>query len=622
MAQSRPKEPAVARVVNDFDEAKGYHDLFVQKIEQHYKSWRGILEIRSAAAQWTSKLHPPYINHITETTVASLVDDELRFRVRPTAKLSTPPTPGEIGRLKEGAKAWEIMLRYQLAQADFEMTQRPFVLQNLIAGMSGYKCYWVKNKRKRKRLQVERVIVRDDYGMPIDSYPVMRPVEMEEADFDGPYAEVLDMRDFVHQEAAVSLDRAPWIIHRMWMTYDELKDLEKQEIYRNVDKLKESRSFGGELASRENDLFQMDRTKDMIEVLEYWSKHDRRVISVGNRAILLRDEEWPFWHADYPFVTCATQADLFRVGGVSQVQKIEHLQEMKWKLGNQRIDNVELLNNAVYFVPDDLDDLDVFGDIGPGSIIPMADPGSVQPWTPNPLPADISLGAESIIVQEMQNLAGGLPFTSTAEARTIQANTATEASLVTSLAQLALKLQKSQIRAAQKKVGRQFMRLDEQFIRVPQVVNVIGADNDYEWYEVFPEMLQGDWDFEIDPMSESLMRSEKRAEAQALYQVALAAAPIHAALSQGGAAKMINMDALWEDLLHSHDIQDTERYFVVTPPQTAVPGQPGQPQPGQNGQGVTSPLATAQQQPSNPNSMSPALAMQQMLASQGGVANT
>jgi DNA uptake protein ComE-like DNA-binding protein len=69
----------------------------------------------------------------------------------------------------------------------------------------------------------------------------------------------------------------------------------------------------------------------------------------------------------------------------------------------------------------------------------MEDPTAVTQWQPQPLPQD-SLQAESQILKtHMQNLAGGQPFTSTSEANQINANTATEAALVTNLAQAAVK---------------------------------------------------------------------------------------------------------------------------------------------------------------------------------------
>ena len=42
----------------------------------------------------------------------------------------------------------------------------------------------------------------------------------------------------------------------------------------------------------------VDRTKDLVEVLEYWTPE--RVITVANRNVVLRDRPNPFWHGRLP----------------------------------------------------------------------------------------------------------------------------------------------------------------------------------------------------------------------------------------------------------------------------------------------------------------------------------
>jgi len=92
----------------------------------------------------------------------------------------------------------------------------------------------------------------------------------------------------------------------------------------------------------------------------------------------------------------------------------------------------------------------------------------------------------------------------------------------------------------------------------------------------------------------------------------------------------LNTRKLYERVLESYDITNTEQWFQPEPPpgQQQPPGQPGQP-PGmgtppspenqQAPQGVTNPsLAAGPQAVSNGNSMAPASMMQQSLAAQTG----
>jgi hypothetical protein len=157
------------------------------------------------------------------------------------------------------------------------------------------------------------------------------------------------------------------------------------------------------------------------------------------------------------------------------------------------------------------------------------------------------------------------------------------------------------------------------------VIGVLGPQGAQAYKTISPLDIQGDFDVMIDVTSDSLMRQERRAEAQALLQIAAQVAPIFAT---SGAP--LNMKPFMEKALDAYDIPDKDRYFLpVTPPGLAAQAQPGQPQlqapggaPAPPPQGITNPGAAAgPSSPSNGTSLSPEAAMQRMLAMQGGTAN-
>ena len=84
------------------EECQGFHDKLVTDVEKRWKQFEGILERDSEAAQWMSQAHPPYLNHIVETTVAGLLEDRFAFKVTPAPKFYNP---GEFQMAQEGAKA-------------------------------------------------------------------------------------------------------------------------------------------------------------------------------------------------------------------------------------------------------------------------------------------------------------------------------------------------------------------------------------------------------------------------------------------------------------------------------------------------------------------------------------
>jgi hypothetical protein len=615
MAPSKGLSGEAQSAFNQLNESRTAHDEWVRKVDRRYKSYRGILDPKSQAAEWTHKLTPPYINHIVETTVANLADDEIKFAVKPRPKLYNP---GELQNLRQGAKALELLLGWQMDADRVSEKQRALVLQNAIAGMSVAKVMWRSSTRLRKKLVREPQVGADGQ---INLFPQLVETNEPEVVYDGPTVEPVDVRDFLFDQASTSLDTCPIVAHRVWKTFDELKLEEKAGRYSNVDELKEKKGPGDQYSTREMDVSNVDRTKGRIEVLEIYKRTQTgiKIFVIGAGEVQLADAKaLPYWHGQMPFVVCTTQPDLFRIPGMSQVEKIEALQEMLWSVANQRLDNLELINNAIVLLRDDLDDPDAF-EYAPRARNFVSDPAQVQMWTPNPVPAEVSIPAEGILKQDMQNLAGGFPFTSTGEARGVDANTATEASLVTNLAQASLKAQRTQLNYAYARIGQQMLELNQQYVRDPVMIQVVGVDSAEEIQAIMPEILQGTFDFDITPMQESLMRQERRAEAQGLYKVALEGAPIHAAIAQGGAGKPLNLDAFMEDVLDAFDKKDNDRYFASAAP--ALPQQGQQPQQGPPGQGVTSPLASGPQSPSNANTMNPAAQMQQMLALKGGSNN-
>lgn len=599
------------------------HRDFTDKLRDRQRAYQAILDIRSDAASWTSKRTPPFVQHIIETNLAGIVDDSLQFRVTPSPRFFNP---GEYEQIKAGAKAHEILHHQQLKADRFDEKLQPFGLQDAIAGLSVMKTYWRRDKRKRPRLQVQLDQKALEMGLQIP-----RLVEVEDIDitYDGPCSEVVNVEDFFWHEAAIELQGSPVIAHRVWTHFSDLKRREANGEIKNVDELKEVKSSSEDYSARRI-TDGSNRSKDMIEELEIWWKEDDGSmwrVTIGNRAVELKPpSKNPFWHGEYPFVVCTTRPNLFAIPGISQVQKIMHLQESYWDIDNQTIDNLRLLNNAIiWFDETRVEDVDAMVH-EPGARWPVEGPVNEVIGS---LPIDGSVTQMSLphlakLEQLMQNLAGGQPFSSTSEAQNVNANTATEAALVTNLAQRSTMALKRQMVLAFERVGQQRMELSQQFIRTPTIVESLGLDSEQEFMEISPLILQGEYRFDTAPMAESLMRQEKRAEANSRIQILGQLLPIWVGLAQSGAATPPNFDEFVKEWLEAYDSGPTDRYFSAKAPQMAVPPQGGGGQPAPQGAppvGVTSPLAVSPTSPSNQVSVSPAAMLQRAGALTGGVNN-
>jgi len=626
VAQSKPLSAKAAKALSKFEDTTTYHSNYVDKARRRYRSYLGILEPRSEAASWTSQLAPPYVRNNVETQLAGLTVDKIAFAVKPRPKLYSPE---ELESARRGAKAHEILHHFQFAQDRFDEMQRPLGLQNAIVGFCPVKTFWRSESRRSKRLEAVDVGL-EQMGIPTGIYD-LREVEATVQDFNGPCSEVVNVEDFFWHEAATDVQRSPTIAHRVWMHFAELKEGEAQGAYQNVDQLKESIDQGTDFRLYDSD--DRQRTKDMIEVLEIYYRGEGGiwVCTLGNRKVELKPcRPLPFWHGEYPFVIASTEPDLFQIPGLSQVAKTAHLQEAIHDFLNQTSDNVRLINNFIIGVNDLVEDPDALVH-APGERWPVEGSGDINKaisvFKPDAITAQVALPMIAMLQKDLQTLGGSQPFTSTSEAGRVGADTATEAALVTNIAQQSTKMQQRQLMLAYKRIGQQRTELNKQFIRRSLAVPQMGMDSEEEFTEIMPHILQGDYDFDISPMAESLMRSERRAEANALIQTAAQIMPIWLSLAQAGAATLPNFDAFTERWLEGFD-EEPRQFFSAKPPPAAVPpaGIGGQQQ--ANGAAPTGGGVTAQQSidpsvsPSSQSSLSPEVFAQRMNAMRGGVANT
>ena len=116
---------------------------------------------------------------------------------------------------------------------------------------------------------------------------------------DDPTLEVRDIRDFMWPESATSIETAPWVIDRTFVTYETLQRLEALGVYKNTKYIEETRfdTVGIDpdvVKDRESHLRGVDRTKGLIEIVELWSND--KVVTLANQQVLLRNEPNMFWH--------------------------------------------------------------------------------------------------------------------------------------------------------------------------------------------------------------------------------------------------------------------------------------------------------------------------------------
>lgn len=603
-------EQVVARCLRDFEEDEIVHRTYVTKVRQRYDAYRGVLEIGSDAAAWTSRQAPQYILQVIETQVANLLDPSPVWRLRARPRLDSPD---QIQRYQAGARANELLLAEQLECDHYAEKQRGYGLQGLIAGLTVKKNSWGYREAK---VREQRIIEEPVYfnGIEVSTRPVYRDVASTQAVRDDPTSEVINVEDFIWHQAAVSLAKCLRVTHRVWYSFDELQELVRLGVYgtraggQSIDPLKESRDQTASLEGRDRELhYGADRTKDMIEVLECWVDHGKRVVSIANRKVLLADRPNPFWfdrlEHPYPFVVCSAMPDLFVIPGISEVEVMLDIQEMLWSLLNQQLDAQQLMANVITLVRDDVDTRNF--EWAPGEYWSVPDMEATKPLEINPAVGEITSAMTQRLKEDLQNIPGASPTLLGQVDPSTQ--TATEVSLTTSMAQRRMLAKKMQFSWSQRRDGEQWIALNQQFVREARMVEVLGNDGARNFEEIRPEMLQGTYSIELAAMDESLMRQERRAEKSALLQLVLGSLGAFAALAQVNPNIQVpNPQALLDDVFEAYGIVgDKARYYTAIAPQAqSLPPQPQQAAPAANG--------------AAPGGADP---MQQLLAMSGGPVN-
>jgi hypothetical protein len=629
---------AVGEIVQKWDEAKSHHDAFCRLYERRERSYRGVKD-KLQKQTWKHDLRPPYAFNLLETVVASEIDMGLTFRAKPSPHANM--SADEAQHMLAMTKDVEYLVRHEYRIDDMDQKQRPAYLCDGIGGIGVLKTYWNYIPGVRRRQAVKNVDIHGPDGQILGTVPQLVEIEEKGVIRDHSTTEVVDPRDFVWHESARDLDPrkpggAQHLFHRCWYSFEQLKWLEQMGYITGVDTLKESRSQTAEYVDRESEVFGVNREKDLIEVLEYWCFEDGKIMTgwVGGRKTLLKPvSDSPFWHDQYPFAIINSMPQPFSMRGTSTIELIEDLQSILWELQNQRLDNVELINNAIYLIRSDVDDPDAFEHY-PGARWEVDDTSQVAPLIPPYQIAEVSISAENLIKGDLQTVTSAAPFAGGADNGTVGNNTATGASIVMNAAQTQLSQRKYQAQFGLVREVNLRLKNCQQFYgnddpNDSKLVHIIGPDGAMAFKDIPIIAIQGDYLMELRPMGESEMRQEKRAEAGQFAQIMMGFAPLAAA-----AGKPMDVEQIIKWFAEQWDIEFPEQFFSAMASSMgaiqalggqgsgAPPGAPGAAAPPGGGPnlGVTSATAVDAGSPSATGglSMSPSVFLQRARALGGG----
>ena len=277
-------------------------------------------------------------------------------------------TSDELKKRKERGLSY-IMPAWAQAGVDY-------VLAKEMAVIFGQKPYWgVRARHKRyeeaARLQQELLMLRVDkpnmllnitrwlqqkliYGTAI-----RKPMwDRQEKCFKCEYINNKNFYPSPDPTGGYTIYDVPWVIQRALRKRDYIKEMGKpwpgsrKSTYKNTDELlkkpggnylseHEEESTGSTLTPKEK--------KDTYEILEYWDRIKKRVITIGERKVLLRDTDFPYKKKqDLPFMVMIDWPHPKSFWGTGRIESIEMMIRELAHIKNQRYDNVNLILNPPF----------------------------------------------------------------------------------------------------------------------------------------------------------------------------------------------------------------------------------------------------------------------------------
>ena len=471
------KEEVLEQVIKDFTSAETARKPREDMWRRWYKLYRSYVETKKQG----SNIFVPYVFSIIETVLPKLMS--VLFNVRPyIGVLATKPS--EVA----SAKAQEELIDYQLTQQmPFKEIMASWIKEALMLGTSILKVGW--EYEEGEYITTEPIL--EIFGMSVGE----RLVKEEGVIKDDPLIEHIDLWDFYISPFAKNVQESPYAIHKMYTNLEHLKEMEKLGIYEDINEVEKSlasQAYETGVSVRQSDIGLQDAEKpeEEIELLEYWT--DARVITVANRAVVIRNNENPYYHRRKPFIRLVDVIVPHEFYGIGEIEPIEHLQHEFNTLRNQRIDNLNLIINRMWKVlrGADIDAKQLVSRAG--GIIELDDMTDIEELVMKDVTNSAYIEADTV-KRDMDNANGVFDYAR--GETTDRRETATTAAILSTAASERFQLKVSLIEdMGVKELGRQLGALNQQFITTDRMVRLQG-DHGYEFKEIPPEQIRGQFDY-------------------------------------------------------------------------------------------------------------------------------
>lgn len=543
---------------SQLDVAKRNHEKWVKRWRELEAVFHGTTDLpENQRNLMRSQLRIPWAWQQIETIGPRIIDPEPKFEFAPVEPSDRPMS-----------EILNTLVRQQLNADRFLTRQKSWIEDGMVKGLGVAKIIWLQEK---KTLKIRKPPTIEDIAMGIteDSTEYQTKIVTNR-----PSTIYVDPEDFLWDPKATNDDNWEYVFHRSWLTMDDLKARERRGIYKNVKSIEGSYEEEAETRGvRETDEEAEARRMARYAVYERW--HIDGTVTTMCGDTILRDDCSPYNHCSIPFAIFRTQPTPRSLVGISEVEKIEHLQEAVWTRDNQRIDAVSLALNQVLILDPTIKGVRhlIFQ---PGAKIYANAGQRVEQLRldPNNAPAfeetEAYLGA-------MQQMTGASPMLTGSDpsAYGINNNTATGASIMQEEANKRMAMKKLEFRIFESKIAKLMIQLNHQYISQFELQRIVG-DKASGYQAPSPEEIPMFLDVIPQGMNESMSKSVERNE---LFELLNMLQGFHMAPFPDGST--FSIKPLLEQGLKLYDREPSQSFVSTMQAQMAM-GAPAPP-PGNQG---------------------------------------
>lgn len=337
-------------VMSRSEHARQHYQSYLRRLARWYDLYRGIYS--GNFQQFRNSVHIPFLFSVIQSDVAKKV--QTSFGNWPIVTFA-----GYGPEDEPTARKNEILISAQMKDCDSFTKAVDFFLTADMYGTGIARYGWLTKKRK------ERWREQGDGGVEVQMEGIVTR-------FDGPDWAVIDPLDFWPQPGARRIKDAMWVIHRYWLDLDDIEEQADDGIFDKscVAKLRASgpnKEVDESMAERfsvyrnftEWSARRQEKYAKPVEITEMWGLVPSdmapagvrmRVISIGNRNILMRNRPNPYWHGEIPYIEYSPMPDPHYFHGMGKCEVGSKMQMTANRFANQKLDGMDLWSDPPWLV--------------------------------------------------------------------------------------------------------------------------------------------------------------------------------------------------------------------------------------------------------------------------------